>query len=145
MSRSVFVGKIDEHNFPSVNNWQPTLFTRKQLTSSHDSQKLLNHVNKMIMRSHAVTPHCPVNRKHRWNDFGISRALQKWNSKWCSRTSLFFFFKFMSLSFAWSVRTSSSFFWHYLEVTPKRMGKLIEAKIVQKETSTSGANELSHK
>ena len=91
-AKSFFVGKIEEQNFPSVNNWQPTLFTHKQLTSSHDSQKLINHVNKMIMRSHTVTPHCPVNRKHRWNDFGISRALQKWNSKWCSSTSLFFFF-----------------------------------------------------
>ena len=33
---------------------------------------------------------------------------------------------------------------HYSDVSQKRMGKLIEAKIVQKRTSTSGANEPSH-
>ena len=148
-AKSVFVGKIDEQNFPSINNRQLTLFTRKQLKSSHDSQKLINHVNKMIMRSHTVTPHCPVNRKHRWNDFGISRALQKWNSKWCSRTSLFFFFLFFFNLWACLLhgRCGQALlsFWHYLEVIPKWMSELIEAKIVQKKTSTSGANELSHK
>ena len=43
----------------------------------------------VIMRSRTATLRCPVTRKYDWNEFGISKALKKWNSKRCSCTRLF--------------------------------------------------------
>ena len=43
----------------------------------------------VIMRSRAATLRCPVTRKYDWNEFRISKALKKWNSKRCSCTRLF--------------------------------------------------------
>ena len=98
-------------------------------------------------RSHTVTLHCSENKKLHSAEMKLKMLLHEQG----------FFFTETNLNSANMAKKLAyvPLFWmdnankhlslsHYSDVSQKRMGKLIEAKIVQKRTSTSGANEPSH-